>query len=45
MTGLRQRPLRLLLLAADLSPDTFDLSRLLPDTPLTAFQQAVPERP
>ncbi|MFF4401531.1 lipid asymmetry maintenance protein MlaB [Streptomyces sp. NPDC001480] len=45
VTGLRQQPLRLLLLAAGLSPDTFDLARLLPDTPPTDFQQAVPERP
>ncbi|MFJ4601100.1 hypothetical protein [Streptomyces griseoluteus] len=28
VTGLRQQPLRLLLLAADLHPATFDLSRL-----------------
>lgn len=45
VTGLREQPLRLLLLAADLRPDTFDLARLLPDTPPTDFQQAVPERP
>ncbi|MEU9925182.1 hypothetical protein AB0H51_28505 [Streptomyces griseoluteus] len=43
VTGLRQQPLRLLLLATDLHPATFDLSRLLPDTAQTAFQQAAPE--
>ncbi|MER7721448.1 STAS domain-containing protein [Streptomyces flaveolus] len=32
VTGLRPQPLRLLRLAADLHPNTFDLVRLLPDT-------------
>ncbi|MFF4397204.1 STAS domain-containing protein [Streptomyces sp. NPDC001480] len=45
VTGLRQQPLRLLLLAADLHPATFDVSRLRPETPPAAFQQAAPERP
>ncbi|WP_081236418.1 STAS domain-containing protein [Streptomyces viridosporus] len=45
VTGLRQQPLRLLLLAADLYPATFDLARLFPDTPPTDFQQAAPKRP
>ncbi|PKW05984.1 hypothetical protein SAMN05428944_6977 [Streptomyces sp. 1222.5] len=35
VTGLRSQPLRLLLLAADTNPVTFDLARLLPDTPPT----------
>ncbi|MFJ6530562.1 hypothetical protein ACIQMZ_35570 [Streptomyces longwoodensis] len=33
VTGLHLQPLRLLLLAADLDPAVFDVSRLLPDTP------------
>ncbi|GGW56584.1 hypothetical protein GCM10010503_37210 [Streptomyces lucensis JCM 4490] len=33
VTGLRPQPLRLLLLAADTNPATFDLTRLLPDAP------------
>ncbi|MFD7691594.1 hypothetical protein [Streptomyces sp. NPDC059781] len=44
-TGLRRQPLRLLLLAADLHPATFDLTRLLPDTPPTAPQQTAPGGP
>ncbi|MEV8554590.1 STAS domain-containing protein [Streptomyces glaucescens] len=35
VTGLRSQPLRLLLLATDVNPAVFDLSRLLPDTPST----------
>ena len=35
VTGLRPQPLRLLLLAADTNAATFDLARLLPDTPPT----------
>ncbi|MFD7458844.1 MULTISPECIES: STAS domain-containing protein [unclassified Streptomyces] len=42
VTGLRPQPLRLLLMAADMNPATFDLTRLLPDTPPTDFQQADP---
>ncbi|GHB74797.1 hypothetical protein GCM10010377_76550 [Streptomyces viridiviolaceus] len=38
VTGLRHQPLRLLLLAADVHPATFDLARLLPDTLPTDFQ-------
>ncbi|MGW0817984.1 STAS domain-containing protein [Streptomyces viridiviolaceus] len=38
VTGLRRQPLRLLLLAADVHPATFDFARLLPDTPPTDFQ-------
>ncbi|MFF8864737.1 STAS domain-containing protein [Streptomyces sp. NPDC015139] len=45
VTGLRPQPLRLLLLAADTNPATFDLSRLIPDTPSAEFQQSAPERP
>jgi hypothetical protein len=44
VTGLRRQPLRLLLLASDLHPAIFDLSRLLPDTLPTDFRQAAPER-
>ncbi|MGW2035820.1 STAS domain-containing protein [Streptomyces sp. NPDC001761] len=33
VTGLRAQPLSLLLMAADLNPLVFDLSRLLPDIP------------
>ena len=44
VTGLRRQPLRLLLLAADMHPDTFDFSRLLPDTPPTDLWRAAPER-
>lgn len=44
-TGLRRQPLRLLLLAADLHPVTFDLTRLLPDTQPTAPQQTAPGGP
>ncbi|MFE0452461.1 STAS domain-containing protein [Streptomyces sp. NPDC058914] len=45
VTGLGQQPQRLLLLAADVHPDTFDLARLHPDTPPTDFQQTAAERP
>ncbi|WP_037684270.1 STAS domain-containing protein [Streptomyces griseus] len=45
VTGLRGQPLRLLLLAADLHPATFDLTRLLSDAPPTASHQAASERP
>ncbi|MFF4845056.1 STAS domain-containing protein [Streptomyces collinus] len=45
VTGLRPQPLRLLLLAADTNPATFDLARLLSDTPLTDFRQPAPEGP
>jgi anti-anti-sigma regulatory factor len=45
VTGLRRQPRRLLLLAADVHPDTFDLARLLPDMPPTDFRQAAPEQP
>lgn len=44
-TGLRSQPLRLLFLAADLHPATFDLTRLFPDTPPTDLQQTAPEGP
>ncbi|GGW74507.1 hypothetical protein [Streptomyces xantholiticus] len=37
--------LRLLLLAADTNSATFDLARLLPATPLTAFRQPRPSGP
>lgn len=33
VTGLRTQPLSLLLMAADVNPTLFDLSRLLPDVP------------
>ncbi|SFY52367.1 hypothetical protein [Streptomyces sp. F-1] len=33
VTGLHTQPLSLLLMAADVHPTAFDLSRLLPDTP------------
>ncbi|MER7485538.1 STAS domain-containing protein [Streptomyces sp. NPDC126497] len=45
VTGLRRQPLRLLLLAADLHPATFDLTRLFPDTPPIGAQRTAPERP
>ncbi|MER6847041.1 STAS domain-containing protein [Streptomyces flaveolus] len=45
VTGLRPQPHRLLLLAADLNPATFNLLRLLPDTPPFGVQQTTPERP
>jgi hypothetical protein len=45
VTGLHQQPLRLLLLAADVHPDSFDLARLLPDTPPADLQPAAPEWP
>ncbi|MFE9773479.1 STAS domain-containing protein [Streptomyces sp. NPDC005931] len=38
VTGVHRQPLRLLLLAADLHPDTFDLARLLQDAPPSDFQ-------
>ncbi|MFJ5520922.1 STAS domain-containing protein [Streptomyces griseoluteus] len=36
VTGLRQQPQRLLLMAAAIHPATFDLSRLFPDAPLAS---------
>ncbi|MFD5536769.1 lipid asymmetry maintenance protein MlaB [Streptomyces sp. NPDC127079] len=36
VTGLGKQPLSLLLMAADVNPTLFDLSRLLPDVPPTA---------
>lgn len=44
-TGLRRQPLRLLLLAANLDPTTFDITRLLPDAPRPCSRQASLERP
>ncbi|MFB7829321.1 STAS domain-containing protein [Streptomyces hydrogenans] len=40
VTNLRDQPLQLLLIAADLFPAAYDLSRLIPDTPagLTAHR-------
>ncbi|MER7519093.1 STAS domain-containing protein [Streptomyces sp. NPDC126499] len=45
VTGLRRQPLRLLLMAADIHPAAFDLTRLFPDTPPTLPGRATPERP
>ncbi|MGW4275182.1 STAS domain-containing protein [Streptomyces seoulensis] len=39
VTGLHPQPLRLLLLATDIQPHAFDLTRLIPDTPPTTLSQ------
>ncbi|MGV9273922.1 STAS domain-containing protein [Streptomyces griseosporeus] len=41
-TGLREQPLSLLLLAAELHPTVFDLCRLLPDVALADLRPAAP---
>lgn len=42
VTGLRTQPLSLLLMAADVNPTLFDLSRLLPDIPPADLRPALP---
>ncbi|MFF8934618.1 STAS domain-containing protein [Streptomyces paradoxus] len=42
VTGLNRQPLWLLLLAAEVRPVAFDLSRLIPDIPPADFRPAAP---
>lgn len=42
VTGLRAQPLSLLLMASDVNPTVFDLSRLLPDVPPADLRPAAP---